>query len=375
MANPHSLQTGTPWRSVVTLAMVVVTFTCWPFRQRNAHGEPKRLTFGNRGVFGPVWTPDGQGIVFASGDELQRTLWRINAFGSANPQRPRALGIDGSQPAISPQRHRLAYTHQLSDENIWRLALTHGKPTPATSFISSTQIDSSPQYSPDGKKIAFSSGRSSRPGGYEIWICSRDGSDAVELTSMGAESGFPRWSPDGERIAFDSNAERQYDIYVINANGGKPLRLTADRSTDALPSWSRDGKWIYFASDRSGDYQVWKMPSNGGAAVQLTRGGGYAAFESPDRKFVYYTKNQGISSLWKISEGGDETEALPSVGHRFAVVDKGIYFVSVPSTDSDHLIQFFDFASKKSRLVAAIGKIWPSSFTVSPDEQTFLYSS
>jgi Tol biopolymer transport system component len=357
--------------------MVVVTFTCWPFRQRNAHGEPKRLTFGNRGVFGPVWTPDGQGIVFASGDELQRTLWRINAFGSANPQRPRALGIDGSQPAISPQRHRLAYTHQLSDENIWRLALTHGKPTPATSFISSTQIDSSPQYSPDGKKIAFSSGRSSRPGGYEIWICSRDGSDAVELTSMGAESGFPRWSPDGERIAFDSNAERQYDIYVINANGEKPLRLTSDPSTDALPSWSRDGKWIYFASDRSGDYQVWKMPSNGGAAVQVSRGGGFAAFESPDRKSVYYTKSQGTSSLWKISEGGDETEVLPSVAHRsFAVVEKGIYFISRPSTDSDHVIQFFDFGSQKSRLVAAIGKIWPTSgFTVSPDGQTFLYST
>jgi len=118
------------------------------------------------------------------------------------------------------------------------------------------------------------------------------------------------------------------------------------------------------------------VPTNGGAAVQLTRGGGFAAFESPDRKFVYYTKSQGTSSLWKISEDRDETEVLPSVASRsFAVVDKGIYFISVPSNDSDRLIQFFDFASKKSKLVAVIGKIQPYSFTVSPDGQTFLYSS
>ena len=56
------------------------------------------------------------------------------------------------------------------------------------------------------------------------------------------------------------------------------------------------------------------------------------------------------------------------------MVGKGIYFISTPSSGSDCLIQFFSFASGKIKPVAAIGKSWPSSFTVSPDEQSFLYS-
>jgi len=199
----------------------------------------------------------------------------------------------------------------------------------------------------------------------------------LQLTSTGAQAGYPRWSPDGERIAFDSNAERQFDIYVINANGGKPQRPTSDPSTDALPSWSLDGKWIYFASDRSEEYQVWKMPSSGGEAALVTRRGGVMALEPPDGKFVYCTKSEGPSSLWKVSVGdGEETEVPASVEHRsFAVVDKGIYFISVPSSSSDYLIQFLSFASGKIKPAAAIGKSWFfGGFTVSPDEQSFLYS-
>ena len=71
----------------------------------------------------------------------------------------------------------------------------------------------------------------------------------------------------------------------------------------------------------------------------------------------------------------EETEFVASVARRsFAVVGKGIYFISTPSSGSDYLIQFFSFASGKIKPVAPIGKSWTSSFTVSPDEQSFLYS-
>ena len=79
-------------------------------------------------------------------------------------------------------------------------------------FISSTRYDESPQFSPDGKRIAFSSDRS---GSGEIWVCDSDGLNAVQLTSLGGPLvTMPRWSPDGEHIAFDSSAEGQFDIYT-----------------------------------------------------------------------------------------------------------------------------------------------------------------
>jgi Tol biopolymer transport system component len=108
----------------------------------------------------------------------------------------------------------------------------------------------------------------------------------------------------------------------------------------------------------------------------VTQKGGAMALESPDGKWVYYAKTDGPSSLWKVPVGGgEETEVLASVGRRsFDVVNNGIYFISLPSSSSDYFIQFLDLANGKINPVAPIGKLGSSSFAVSPDEQSFLYS-
>src|SRR5438046_1574373 len=78
--------------------------------------------------------------------------------------------------------------------------------------ISSARVDSTPQFSPDGRRVAFTSNRS---GALEIWVSDVDGSNAVQLTWMGAVAGFPRWSPDGTAIAFHCNPEGQAETYVV----------------------------------------------------------------------------------------------------------------------------------------------------------------
>ena len=175
-------------------------------------------------------------------------------------------------------------------------------------FIASTQPDLEPQFSPDGKKIAFSSSRS---GSYEIWVCDREGRNPVQLTSFnGPELGSPRWSPDSRWVAFDSPKAGNSDIYVISADGGPPRRLTSGPSNNVRPSWSKDGRWIYFGSNRSGVSQIWKEPAAGGTAVQVTKGGGEEAFESTDGKFVYWAK-LGVTGIWRVPvEGGEETQVL-----------------------------------------------------------------
>jgi Tol biopolymer transport system component/predicted Ser/Thr protein kinase len=341
-------------------------------------GEVRRLTFDNRGTYGSAWTPDGREIVFASGQPLSCSLWRMTASGSGKPQGLASLGEDAREPAISRQGNRLAYTWQVSDLNIYRVGVPgpQGKASPPTSFISSTRVDGGPQFSPDGKRIVFASGRSSRSGGYEIWVCESDGSNAVQLTSLGVQAGTPHWSPDGERIVFDSNVEGQWEVYVISANGGKPQRLTANPASDDAPSWSRDGMWIYFASNRRGEHQVWKMPSSGGEAVPVTRKGGYAALESPDGKWLYYSKIFFGSSLWKVPvQGGEETQVVDSLSSygSFAVVDEGIYFISRPDRTGGSAIEFLDSATGNIKAVARLDKE-AGSLTVSPDSRWILYS-
>jgi eukaryotic-like serine/threonine-protein kinase len=343
--------------------------------------EPKRLTFEGMNC-NPAWTADGREIVFTSGQVIaRRSLWKIMASGSGKPQRLASVGEYGLLPAISRQGHRLAYVRWLTDYNIGRVEIggRDGTSSPASNFISSTLTDDDPQYSSDGKKIAFHSDRS---GSDEIWVCNSDGSNPQQLTFFGGPyTGRPRWSPDGKQIVFDSERDgRPTDIYIISSDGGKPHRLIGD-ALNLAPSWSRNGKWIYFFSDRSGQLQVWKLPTSGGQAVQVTRKGGYIAFESPDGKFVYYAKDPEVpTSLWKVPvDGGEETRVLDSISHgtNFAVVNKGIYFLPPGRSDTPGVpVQFFSFATGQIKTVSrsTIEKNLWGGLSVSPDGRWVLFT-
>jgi dipeptidyl aminopeptidase/acylaminoacyl peptidase len=207
-------------------------------------------------------------------------------------------------------------------------------------------------------------------------VCNSDGSRAVQVTSMGGpDTGTPRWSPNSEHIAFDSTANGSWDIFVVAVSGGKPRRLTDEPSSEAIPSWSRDGKWIYFCL-QTGQFQVWKVPAEGGKALQVTRKGGFVAFESPDGRFIYYTKSEeGTEGLWKMPvEGGEEIQILDRVIalRGFAVTDLGIYFLT--KSNAELSIQFFSFATKKTETIAKVERPDLGSLTVSPDGKSILYA-
>lgn len=241
----------------------------------------------------------------------------------------------------------------------------------------STRTDFTTDYSPDGKKIAFSSYRS---GFLEIWVCDSDGSKPVQLTYLRTSSTNPRWSPDGKRIAFESRPGEYSEIYVINADGGTPQRLTNERTEDSAPSWSRDGRWIYFGSHRAGNYQVWKIPSEGGRAVQAIKGNGYYAMESFDGRLIYYlemSQNQNFGSIWKVPRDGGE--AIQVLGQKidwnnWVLRPEGIYFAT--QTGKKYSIELLSF--RTGRIAAFYQEDTPTLrefLTISPDGQWLLYAS
>jgi Tol biopolymer transport system component len=172
-------------------------------------------------------------------------------------------GESGYAPSLSHHGNRLAYVRSVEDSNIWRIPgpKSNTRTVPPEKWIASTEWDGEPQYSPDGKKIVFSSARS---GTMELWTCDSHGRKPAQLTSLGSPiAGSPRWSHDSRWIAFDAPKSGNTHVFVISVDGGAPRQLTQGATNNARPSWSSDGKWVYFGSNRSGDWQVWKMPAQG----------------------------------------------------------------------------------------------------------------
>ncbi len=340
-------------------------------------GEPKRLTFDNSGR-SPVWAQDGSDIVFSSARGGLENLWRISASGGTI--RPVAgAGAVAFSPSISRKGNQLVYQHVVANDYIWRINLKdekhpQGAPTPV---ISARGLNLRPDFSPDGKKIAF---ESDRLGYSDIWYCNSDGTNCAQLTSLHGTAGTARWSPDGDYIAFEFQSHHYYEIYVVEVPGGQPHLVPTFRGADSgAPNWSREGQWIYFYSDHEkGPVQLWKVPFKGGSPVRVTSNGGVYAIESYDGRFLYYSKLER-PGIWEMPlNGGEETRVLDQPAghawHSWGITRNGIYFLNL-SDNPKGRIDFFDFATRKTTPIFGLEKTAPDygGLAVSPDGRALLY--
>jgi eukaryotic-like serine/threonine-protein kinase len=341
--------------------------------------QPRRLTDDNYSVTGLGWTADSRHIAFSSFTPSGGGLFLISPAGgtvsriSVSAESPTMLSIAGT---------RLAYVRSAFEENIWRIPgpnATDRTGAPVR-WIASTQGNFEQQFSPDGSRIAFVSGRS---GWIEVFVCDGDGRNAHQLTFLGANTGSPHWSPDGRWIAFDSPKYGSVDIFVVSAEGGQPRRLTTESSDEFRPSWSADGRWIYFSSNWSGRLQIWKAPADGGAAVQVTRGprGGEEAFESEDGKYVYFSTTDE-PGIWSVpSQGGKEIKILNLAQQGlWALTRQGICFFDLKS-EAGPAINYYEFAAKRLRVIHQFSKQTrihemklSTPIAVHPDGKWILYS-
>jgi eukaryotic-like serine/threonine-protein kinase len=342
-----------------------------------AGGHTRRLTDTNEVFFCWTWAADGKDFLISYRRSGRAYLWLQPIKGG---RATRVAGLDDQVKELSVARNRnlMVYGSGAEDDyNVWRYPLPPSTEAPKP-LIASAAFDGDARYSPDGTRVAFASTRS---GLSNIWICSSDGSDLRQITSLDSDgfAGSPTWSPDGRWIAFDSRSSQSASsIFLVDTSGGKPKRLTGPGPSDIIPSWSRDSQWVYFSSDRGGGpLQIWKVPAAGGEAVQVTSNGGLESFESPDGRFLYYTKRGRKSGFWRRPVGGGEEIFVPElagVGNRYwENSPQGIYFVAPSQPPVLALFRFFDGGVTRVVDLPVQPTAVHRGITISPDGRSFLY--
>lgn len=336
----------------------------------------RQITKQGAFIAGFAWTEDESAILYAAAPDTtgRPRMWRVTVSGDEKPELLSWAGEGINYPSVSRDGTKLAYTQNSGmGWTIWKFQ----EGDKWIKWTSSTRPEADPQFSPDGKRVAFSANRAGKGG--ELWVADQDGTHAIRLTEgIGRSLGGPRWSPDGHWIVYNATREDgHWKIFRIDAAGGQPSILTDSSGDDNLPSYSRDGKWIYFSSNHTGRFEIYRIPADGGEARQITADGGFEALESSDGQTLYYTKGWYTGIYSRPVAGGPERPFLESVSlavGSFQVFEKGIYYAcQTDIRNSDPLeFRFLDFFTGKTVVLTKFNSTSSQGLTVSPDGKTML---
>ena len=211
--------------------------------------------------------------------------WRTVAAGmlaasllaaAATPTRAAFPGPNGPIAFVSDRDSTTA----LNDE----IYLTDEHGTPAVRLTNHPATDTQPAVSPNGKQIAFASRRDTPEfpnpeGDLELYVMDANDEDGDgngdhlrRLTDNAATDTTPAWSPGGKKLALTSNRDGNSEIYVMDADGTEPARnLTNHPGSDQLPVFSPDGTTLAFTTSRDGNFELYLMAADGTAVTNLTR--------------------------------------------------------------------------------------------------------
>jgi len=300
-------------RWVVTLGAAVIllsTFGAWRFSRKpfstasSIEVVPLIALKGNQGS--PAFSPDGNQIAFGEFEGEDGAIYTALIGGDKPLRLTMKSGV--CCPTWSPDNRQIAFLRFL-DKGFGINVVSALGGTEKTLYTSGSGLRgmcSHPEWSPDGKWLAFAEPRTNA---YDLRIAliSLDDLSIRPLTSPVAQEYDcqPAFSPDGSKVAFErgSLGGLGKDLFVIPVNGGEPHRLTFDNSWGGSPAWTQDGSEIVFSSNRGGPLNLWRVSANGGPPRPVAGVSALAWQPSISRKgnVLAYEHATFETGIWRIS--------------------------------------------------------------------------
>jgi Tol biopolymer transport system component len=260
---------------------------------RASSGGPKLINLSTAYLRDLAVTRDGTRIVVAE-EETSRNLTRLplaaGGGAPAGPEEPLTSGrVIDSYPDVSPDGKRVAVVSDtLGHREVWVLDLeTRGRQR--LQLPNEDAAQASPAWMPDGKQLVVV--RYSSEGQENTWIAALDGSRAEELFQGNSRGTITiRPSPDGRSLLISdvvTSGVQQLNRFDIASRTRTVLTDSAGDKFDGV--WSPDGRWIALTAAKDGVLQLFRMPASGGAVQQMTTGFERMRhpFYSPDGKWIY----------------------------------------------------------------------------------------
>lgn len=233
------------------------------------HEVPVQVTNDGWQKSNPTWSPDGSMIAY-SVERFATTFRQVSIDGTKETTITTLEGVAALDPrfALSPDGTKATFRGS-NDSRIWIADFRNGIQQPLTPGY---QNASTPAWSPDGLRIAYSAHQSGETS--SIWTIPATGGTPERITAAGMFAQLPSWSPDGLAIAFESmvvdTSGTRHVIRVISLSDGATRQLTADSTDSRGPAWSPDGTTIAFYAFVNDTTGIWTVPMNGGMAKKLT---------------------------------------------------------------------------------------------------------
>jgi eukaryotic-like serine/threonine-protein kinase len=320
---------------------------------------PVRLTFGEESYMSP--DVSSTGAVTASRLRMHFDLWKfpVEASATENVRRGIQLTHQTGQvqtPDVGPGDRELVY---LSDSgghgNLW-IMRQDGSETRQVTFDRDPAISIGvPEWSPDGKSIAYVTTRNQKGWSFSVWLVGPDGSN----NHLAAEdAGWACWTPDSKWLYYAVSTGEGYHIEKVSATGGTPVAVRTDNAMG--PAISPDNATLYYLSPQENltgvpDYEIrMASPDNGpghllakipGSRVPVTYGWTIHPVVSPDGKSLalLLRDDSGNINIWSLPTRGGDLRQITDFGQRRTIIarraswssDSRSLFAALAEADSD----------------------------------------